>query len=94
VRVDFILYEYKGKRVLVFEVADRPVGLPILTDGIAWWREGDSLVPMPPKIMRQIFSESGHDFSGDICPDITIQDLDANAIEIFRQLTTKCLVVS
>jgi len=84
VRVDFNLHEYKGKRVLVFEVAGRPVGLPILTDGIAWWREGDSLIPMPPKVLRSFFSESGHDFSGDICPGASVQDLDNSAIEIFR----------
>jgi ATP-dependent DNA helicase RecG len=84
VRIDFILYDYKDKRVLVFEVASRPIGLPVQADGKAWWRKGDSLVPMPPEVMRKIFSESGHDFSGDICPGVTVQDLDANAIEIFR----------
>ena len=84
VNVGFNLYEYKGKRVLLFEVAGRPVGLPILVDGKAWWREGDSLIPMPPEILRKIFSESGHDFSGDICPGATLNDLDNNAIEAFR----------
>jgi len=84
VHVDFYLCDYKGKRVLVFEVAGRPVGLPILVDGKAWWREGDSLIPMPPEVMRSIFSESGHDFSSDICPGATVRDLENGAIETFR----------
>jgi len=84
IRVDFSLYEYNGKRVLVFEVAGRPVGLPVQADGIAWWRKGDSLVPMSSKIMRGIFAETGHDFSSDICPEATIKDLDKNTIEAFR----------
>ena len=84
VRVDFNLYEYNGKRVLVFEAASRPIGLPILVDGIAWWREGDSLIQMPRETQRKIYYESGHDFSGDICPGATVQDLDNSAIEAFR----------
>ena len=84
IRVDFNLYEYNGKRVLVFEVAGRPVGLPIQVDGRYWWRNGDSLVPMPSEVIQGIFAETGHDFSGDICPNTTVQDLDSNAIEVFR----------
>ena len=47
VSVDFQLYDCDGKRVLVFDVASRPLGLPVQLDGIAWWYEGDSLIPMP-----------------------------------------------
>jgi ATP-dependent DNA helicase RecG len=84
IRIDFQLYDYEGKRVLVFDVAGRPAGLPVQSDGIVWWREGDSLVPMPQDVLRSIYAETGHDFSGDICPDATIQDLDVNAINAFR----------
>ena len=84
VRVDFNLYEHEGKRVLVFEIASRSVGLPVQFEGIAWWRDGDSLVPMPEDVRRAIYAEGGHDFSGDVCKGLTIDDLDRNAIEIFR----------
>ena len=84
VRVDFQLYEHEAKRVLVFEIAGRPTGLPVQVDGIAWWYVSDSLVPMPQEVMRDIYFEAGHDFSSDVCPSATIQDLDANAIEAFR----------
>jgi ATP-dependent DNA helicase RecG len=84
IQVDFYLYEYNDKRILVFEVASRPIGLPVQVDGNTWWRKGDSLIPMPPEVKRNIFAETGHDFSGDICPGAAIQDLDINAIEAFR----------
>lgn len=83
--VGFQLYEYEGKRVLVFEVASRPVGLPIQVDGIAWWRDGDSLVPMSESVRRQIYMELEYDFSSEICPEATINDLDGAAIEKFRK---------
>jgi len=75
IRVDFSIYKYNNKRVLAFEVAGRPIGLPVQADGIAWWRKGDSLVPMPSEVMRSIFAETGHDFSSDICPEATIKEL-------------------
>jgi len=84
IRVEFYIEESNGKRVLVFVVASRPVGLFVQADNKAWWREGDSLVPMPPEVMRGIFAETGHDFSNDICSGATIKDLDINAIERFR----------
>ena len=56
VMVDFQLFEYQGKRVLVFDVAPRPMGLPVQADGIAWWYEGDSLIPMPEEIRRRIYA--------------------------------------
>ena len=41
IMVDFQLYSFEGKRVLVFEVSSRPLGLPVQSDGVAWWYEGD-----------------------------------------------------
>ena len=84
IMVDFQLYEYQGKRILVFDVASRPLGLPVLADGIAWWYEGDSLIPMPEEIRRRIYAEADFDFSGSICPFAKLCDLDESAIESFR----------
>ena len=84
VMVDFQLYSHEGKRVLVFEVASRPFGLPVQVDGVAWWYEGDSLIPMPEEIRRRIYEETGADFSGRVCPSATIADLDNDAVESFR----------
>ncbi len=85
VMVDFHLYEYEGKRVLVFEVAGRPLGLPVQVDGVAWWYNGDSLIPMPEDIRRKIYAETGIDFSATVCDAATINDLEENAIETFRK---------
>ena len=84
IMVDFQLYEYQGKRVLAFDVASRPLGLPVQADGVAWWYEGDSLIPMPEGIRRRIYAEAGFDFSGSICPAAKLCDLDESAIEAFR----------
>ena len=85
VMVDFQLYDYEGKRVLVFDVASRPFGLPVQVDGVAWWYEGDSLVPMTEEMRRAIYAETGHDFSADICQKATIKDIDTEAVETFRR---------
>lgn len=86
VMVDFQLFNDNdpNTRVLVFEVASRPVGLPVQVDGVAWWYEGDSLVPMPEAIRRHIYEEIGSDFSSKICPSAAVTDLDRDAVEAFR----------
>jgi len=85
VMVDFqLLYDQSGNRVLVFDVSSRPLGLPVQVDGVAWWYEGDSLIPMPEEIRRSIYDEIGFDFSGSICEAAVYSDLDENAIEDFR----------
>ena len=89
IKVDFEeLYE-NGLRVLVFIIAERPVGLPVQADGISYWREGDTLCTMPADVQRSIYEESGHDFSADICPHLTIDDLDIAAIDQFRDKWAK-----
>lgn len=87
--VDFQIYEYEGKRVLVFSVANRPLGLPVQVDGVAWWYEGDSLIPMPENIRRRIYEEGGHDFSGSICTAAKLSDLDEVAVAEFRAKWTE-----
>jgi ATP-dependent DNA helicase RecG len=88
VRVNIHLFEEEAKRLLVFEIAGRPNGLPVQVDGIAWWRKGDSLVPMPPEQLKRIYEEVGHDFSGDICPGASIDDLDETALKTFQEKWT------
>ena len=84
VNVDFQLFNHDGKRVLVFEVKSRPIGLPVQYEGVAWIYEGDALKPMPEDMRRSIYSETGGDFSGTICTGATVEDLDETAIENFR----------
>ncbi|MDA0921797.1 MAG: putative DNA binding domain-containing protein [Planctomycetota bacterium] len=74
-----------GSRVLVFSVPPRPVGIPIKYDGRYWMRQEDSLVEMSEDRLRGIFAESGHDFTADAVPGLTLDDLNEDAIEAFRQ---------
>lgn len=60
INVDFTeLTDDAGHRVLVFIVPSRPIGQVVQNskDGIAWWRIGDSLVPMPDEVRRRIYEE-------------------------------------
>ncbi len=89
INVDFEeLSDEEQRRVLVFHIPSRPVGCVVQyeKDGIAWWRVGDSLVRMPDDVRRRIYAEGSHDFSADICHEATLEDLDAQAIEIFREM--------
>lgn len=84
INIDFQVFHYEEKRVLVFNVSSRPIGLPLQDKGIAWIYEGDMLKPMPEDMRRRIYEEAGTDFSAEICPDAAIEDLDDTAIENFR----------
>ncbi len=84
IMVDFYECTYEGNRVLVFDVASRPLGMPIQYEGVAWLYEGDSLIPMPEDTRRKIYEEIGFDFSGSICTSAKLSDLDETAIEAFR----------
>ena len=75
VMVDFELYNYDGKRVLVFDVDSRPLGSTVQVDGIAWWYDGDKFISMPDKIRYKIYEENGVDFSSSICEAAKITDL-------------------
>lgn len=87
INVDFEVFnDGTESRVLVFIIPARPIGLPVQVDGVAWWRDGDSLVPMPEAIRQKIYEESGRDFSAEICKEATLSDLDPDAIETFRRV--------
>lgn len=72
-------------RVLVFHVPSRPVGIAIQYNGRYLVRDADSIIGMPGDRLREIMAESGHDFSADTCPGVTIDDLADQAIEEFRR---------
>jgi len=84
-RIDISAVNHAGRRILVFDVPSRPVGVPVKYKGIYWARKGDALVAMSEDRLRAIFSEAGHDFSADICPAAVMHDLDQGAIEEFRR---------
>src|SRR3990172_12025848 len=71
---------YNGKRVLIFEIPSRPIGMPMQYKGASYMRVGESLEAMTPEQLKRIFDEAQPDFSAEICNDTSISDLDEVAI--------------
>jgi ATP-dependent DNA helicase RecG len=84
IRVTASEVHHPDGRVLVFEVASRPVGTPIAADGKYLARSGDTLRAMTQEELRHILDELGIDFSAQIEADATLADLAPEAIELFR----------
>ncbi len=84
-RVDIDEIAHSEGRVLIFRIPSRPLGMPIEYKGTYLMRAGEDLVPMTGDHLRRIFAETGPDFSAEVCPKVTIADLDPQAIEIFRR---------
>lgn len=72
-------------RVLVFVVPSRPVGMSIQYEGHRWVRKEDSLVEMSDDRLREIYAESGHDFSADAVKGLSLAELNHAAIQNFRE---------
>lgn len=85
-RIDAMEVSHPNGRVVVFEVPARPPGVPIQHRGAYWMRIGGSLAPMPQDRLKRIFDEAGPDFSAEICPNATIDDLEREAVNRFRAM--------
>jgi len=83
-RIEANEIHHAGGRVVVFDVPSRPLGFPIQYKGAYWMRAGESLVPMTADQLKRIFSETGPDFSAEVCTSALMEDLDPRAI---RSLT-------
>jgi len=84
-RIEAEVIAHPNGTVVAFHVPPRPVGTPIQYKGAYWMRRNESLVPMTPDMLRRIFAETGPDYSAEICPQATIDDLDPSAIAEFRK---------
>jgi len=72
------------KRVLVFSIPPRPIGIPLNFEGVPLMRIGDSLRVMSNDELFRILSERAPDFSATICDGLTFNDLDAQAIALMK----------
>ena len=75
-----------GVKVVIFSVDNHRPGEPVAYKGHQYGREGDGLGALSHTKLRAIFDELASDFSAQICPGATIESLDLDAIELFRQL--------
>jgi ATP-dependent DNA helicase RecG len=74
-----------SKRVLVIEVPSRPLGKIFKFEDVPLMRVGEELKPMSDETYLKIINEKEPDFSQRICEDLTISDLDIEAIEILKE---------
>src|SRR5690625_4355466 len=70
--------------VIVFEIPPAPQGMPIMWKQHRYGRDGESLGGLNDHKLRQITSQNT-DWSGQIIPDATIDDLDEEAIDFARK---------
>ena len=85
-RIEIEEQYYNNKRVILFYVPSRPIGMPIHYKGSYWMRRGEDLVPMTPDLLQKIFAESNPDFSQEICSTASFDELSSEAIEEFRNM--------
>ena len=76
--------ETKQGRVLVIEVPSRPIGMIFKFEDVALMRVGEELKPMSDEVYLKIIEEKEPDFSQKICKEVTLDDLDDEAINILR----------
>lgn len=79
------LRDENGLRVVVTKIPSRPLGRMMKFEGVALMRTGDSLRNMTDEEMIAVFSEQEPDFSAIICPELTLGDIDDNAVAILKE---------
>lgn len=78
------LIDENGLRVVVTKIPSRPLGRMMKFEGVALMRTGDSLRNMTDEEMIAVFSEQEPDFSAKICPELTLGDIDDDAVSILK----------
>ncbi len=88
-RITFIeIYElqYPDGRVIAFQIPPGPKGFPVAWEGHYYGRDGEDLVPLNLVEIETIRSQSNRtDWSAQIVPNATLDDLDPIAIEKARK---------
>lgn len=87
----FEIYEVilEGKRVIMFQIPPAIRGIPSLWNGAAWSREGESVAPLPLNKLDEIRAQIGLDWSKEIVPGASFDDLDIDAVKYARELFIK-----
>jgi ATP-dependent DNA helicase RecG len=84
-RIEIDVLNYDGKRVLVFDIPSRPIGVPKKANNVYWARRGGSLIAMTEDLLQRIFKEADPDYSATLCSQAVFDDLSTEAIEEFRK---------
>lgn len=79
-----VLRDECGNRVLVLTIPSRPIGKVYTFEDTPLMRVGDSLERMSDEEYIKAIQEQEPDFSSLICPNVSIEDLDDNAIDVMK----------
>ena len=73
-------------RVLLFEIAPAPKGIPVAFDGHYYGREGESLSPLNLSEIERIRDQAvSEDWSAVVVPEAGLDDLDETALVVARR---------
>ena len=87
---EIIPIETDGKRILMFKIPASPRNIVMKWKGIAYGRDGESLKPLNQSKQDEIRRQTpAPDWSAEIVPDATIDDLDEVAIAKARKMFKK-----
>ena len=87
---EIIPIEVEGKRILMFKIPAAPRNIVMKWKGIAYGRDGESLKPLNQSKQDEIRRQTPEpDWSAEIVPDATIDDLDEVAIAKARKMFKK-----
>lgn len=87
---EIIPIEVDGKRILMFKIPASPRNIVMKWKGIAYGRDGESLKPLNQSKQDEIRRQTpAPDWSAEIVPDATIEDLDEVAIAKARKMFKK-----
>lgn len=87
---EIIPVEVDGKRILMFKIPASPRNIVMKWKGIAYGRDGESLKPLNQSKQDEIRRQTpAPDWSAEIVPDATIDDLDELALATARIMYKK-----
>lgn len=87
---EIIPIEVDGKRILMFKIPASPRNIVMKWKGIAYGRDGESLKPLNQSKQDEIRRQTpAPDWSAEIVPDATIENLDEVAIAKARKMFKK-----
>lgn len=82
-------FHYQGKRILLIHIPSRLPGCAWNLKGRYLKRAGDELTSLNDHELKQIFAETGPDFTAELVPHASFQDLQPEAVLEFLKLWHK-----
>jgi ATP-dependent DNA helicase RecG len=89
IRVDVEELKHPEGRVLIFHIPSHPLGQPVKYKGKYKMRAGESLSEMDNATLKKLLNETETDFSSQIITDLSLADMDDQAIDNFKKLWAK-----